>query len=156
MKFEEWADAAVDGVRVIGVAKAETPLSGRGRGGVVKHYLKAVELTLQDHADAVYGCVWDGCDFTSDNPTSITSGHWKVHEVKPDLRRVPYGDWTLVEILGRLTDVEADLDKALAARDKAVEAHHGSRDVIVGLRTDVKRLEGELATIKSTFRALAG
>jgi hypothetical protein len=155
MKLEAWVGVKVGDRVVADAGKAETPLSGRGRGGGVRHYLKAAALLIDDGTVA-YGCLWDGCDYTSDNATSIVTGHWKVHEVKPDLRRVPYGDWTLVEILGRLTDVEADLDRALAARDKAVEAHHGSREVIAGLRADVKRLEGELATIRSTFKSLSG
>jgi hypothetical protein len=152
MKFEEWADATVNGMRVVQVERAETPLSGTGRGGLI-YYRKAATLILD--GGTTYGCLWDGCDYTSENVTSLVSGHWKVHEVKPDLRRVPFGDLTLNEILGKLTVAEAELASANSARERALEAKEAAGVTIQELRAEVKRLEKELATIKNTFRALA-
>lgn len=121
----------VNGVDVVSVEAAPTPLGG---GRV---YLKAVQLNLAD-GTTVFGCSWPDCDFTYDNPTTIATGHWKTHEVTPDLRRVPFKDWTLEQILGRLTDSEADLAKVMVQRDKAVES-------VGPLKARIKELEAQLA-----------
>jgi hypothetical protein len=120
----------VKGVDVVSVEAAPTPLGG---GRV---YLKAVQLNLAD-GTVMFGCAWPECYYTFENPTTIATGHWKAHEVTPDLRRVPFKDWTLEQILGRLTDSEADLKKVMAQRDKAIEA-------MAPLKARIKELEGQL------------
>lgn len=121
----------VNGVDVVAVEKAETPLGG---GRV---YTKAVTLILAD-GTKTYGCTWPDCDYTYDNPITIATSHWRNHEVIPDLRRVPFGDWTLREILAQGMDFETTLRKVMADRDKAIQA-------VAPLRAKVKELEGQLA-----------
>src|SRR5512134_1593955 len=114
------------------VEKAPTPL---GNGRV---YNKATTLVMDDDT-LMYGCTWDqdDCAYTADNPTSIASGHFKVHEVTPDLRRVPFGDWTIKEVLGRLMDSEADLKKVMDQRDRALQAK-GNTELITELRKELR------------------
>lgn len=121
----------VNGIDVVSVDQAPTPLGG---GRV---YVKAVQLTLAD-GTIVYACTWPECEYTYDNPTTIATGHWKVHEVAPDLRRVPFKDSTLGEILEQAMDFESTLRKVMADRDKAIQA-------LGPLKQKVKDLEAQLS-----------
>lgn len=155
MENDQWK--TVNGIDVVEVRSAKTPLyqenpDGTNNGSV---YQKVVELVLAD-ATSVFGCVWPGCLYTYDNPTTIATGHWKVHEVKPDLRRVPFKDWTLEEILGRVQDAESDLKLVMAQRDKALlrrgTGNQADKELIAELRKDLREANAKIRDYEKAFR----
>jgi len=148
------------------VREAKTPLyqenSEDGRHNKA-FYTKAVELVLVD-GGLLYGCTWDDCLHTAGNPTTIAGGHYKIHELTPDLRRTPFKDWTLEQILGRLQDAEDDLSKVIKQRDTA-EARADKRietvkaaakKEILELKAAVTAMESEVAKVRAAATLLFG
>lgn len=139
----------IDGLEVVKAEPVQTPLNN---GSV---YRKVELLTLSDGSTR-YGCTWEGCDYTAPKALAVATGHWKVHEVTPDLRRVPFKDWTLEQILGRLLDAVADLEKAMAQRDRYVAKCGELQKELGEARAQVKALEKERDARQAAFRKLAG
>jgi hypothetical protein len=150
MEIEKWVGQKLGDRVVASVEKAFTPL-GNGQA-----YTKAVSLVLDD-GSIVYGCTWaqDDCAYVADNPTTIASGHFKAHEVTPDMRRVPFKDWTLEQILGRLLDSEADLKKVMDQRDRAIQAK-GNTETVAQLRQELKEANGKVRDYEKAMKLLRG
>lgn len=155
MEIDQWK--SVNGVEVLEVRPARTPLyqenpDGTNNGSV---YQKVVELVLAD-ATIAFGCVWAGCTYTYDNPTTIATGHWKVHDVKPDLRRVPFKDWTLEEVLGRLMDSESDIKLLMTQRDRAIQrrgtGNQADKEKIAQLQQDLREANAKIRDYEKAFK----
>ena len=140
------------------VREARTPLP-HGVG----NYSKVVELVLVD-GGLMYGCTWDGCVYTGDNARHVAGGHYKTHELKPDLARTPFKDWTLEQILGRLQDVEGDLAKVIKQRDTAEARAEKRIDTvktvakkeIADLKAEIAAMEDEVAKVRAAATLLFG
>ena len=132
----------INGVAVVEYNLVPTPLSGRSSTSNKEiHYRRTIQLVLAD-GTVRYGCAWDECPFVAPEISSVVKGHWKTHAMKPDLDRVPYGDWPLRDILGRLTDSEADLRRAMAQRDRAL--------------TELRALKADVGDVAKLKKLLAG
>lgn len=140
------------------VREARTPLWDE-KTNPTAVYRKAVELVLDD-GTTQYGCTWDDCKHVGDSAASVAGGHYKAHGFSPDLRRVPFKDWTLEEILGRLQDTEGDLMKVMAQRDAAerrldaVKAR--AKEEVAELKAKVAAMEKELAEVRAAVVKLLG
>jgi hypothetical protein len=138
----------VDGIDVTGVETAYTPL---GHGAP---YKKVVKLLLADGSEA-YGCLWPECTFTAATPTTVATAHWgKIHGGTPDLRRTPFKDWTLEQILGRLIDSEADLKAVIDQRDKALARDGKHAETVANLRAEIRELKAQIAEYEKAMKIL--
>jgi len=145
--------AQVDGVDVVDLKPARSPLSETPNvGGAEVVFKKAVVLQLAD-GSVRYGCTWEDCTFTGESSGAIISGHWKVHEITPDLRRVPFKDWTLEQILGRLMDADADINALMAQRDRIL-LRRNNTDKMDALKAENKELRAKVDSYERALKTL--
>ena len=160
MKAEEWAGRTLaNGGTVASTSGAPTNLDV-SNGGTMDgiHYRKAVKLVLED-GDVVYGCTWAGCDYVSSSAHGVVAGHHKVHV--PQERRLKatkvvvgdYGNWTLEQILGRLTDLEKDWEKYTERHaiqlERLTNLKLTAQEDLREARIQIRNLEQELRELKS-------
>lgn len=147
MEIGQWVGQKIGDRTVVSTQRAMMPLGGD------KAYIRAVALVLDD-ATVTYGCTWsqNGCAFTHDSPAVVAAKHWRGHAPTPDLMRVPFRDWTLEEILGRLQDSESDLKTVMAQRDKAIQ-RQGNRDLVAELRQELKEANARIREYDKAFKA---
>jgi hypothetical protein len=158
MYLEDWQEKFAGDDRVASVAMAPTNL---GNGSFLK---KTVMITMVD-GSKTFGCAWDGCEFTADNPTTIGTGHWgKVHEPRdpgakrPYVRKEAYDDWTLGDMVKALREADAKIARAEKARDKALDqvatVREVTRETIAGLRAELAEVTRERDEVRNAARIL--
>lgn len=106
-------------------------------------------IRLEDDGITVYGCTWDGCDFTSTSLFGVAVAHRKKHEPpvpkppKPKGPRIPYGDMTLQQIIEELDEKDADITRLTEQLERLAEANTRLRaelGALQRLRSAAKRV----------------
>ncbi|MFJ2217894.1 hypothetical protein ACIQVO_36235 [Streptomyces sp. NPDC101062] len=110
----------IDGLEVIEVEFAETPLSTPNRP---VHFKQIVKILLED-GSVTFGCVWPDCGFTRKTAIAVRP-HLKVHKSAPDaldVTTLPVGE--LLELAKSAQKLRTDLDRATRERDRLAKSLH--------------------------------
>jgi hypothetical protein len=161
MNLEQWQQRFAGDPEVLKVEMAPT---GFGNGTYLK---RAVRITMAGGTTAA-GCVWDGCSHVASHPTGIVTKHWRSHtgEATPQKRAAAtgtrkvneYSHLSFSEIAVALSQADAKVRRAEAARDKALEQvanmREVNRDVVTNLRAQLEEAQAELARVRDAVKVL--
>lgn len=141
----------VNGVKVTGYDVAWSPLSTAEHP---KRFNKCEVLLLEDGSQ-LFGCTFDGCDYTHTAALAIVATHWnKVHGVKPPKGWDDVANLTLGDVLELVASFNERLSEAEAKVNAAEEKKKLAQKNLAAANQDIRRLEGLLERRNMTIDSL--
>lgn len=139
----------INDVDIVKVEQAFSPLHTEE---VPKPFRNVAKLTLADN-QVVYGCRFDGCDYTSTAPQGINA-HFATHKGPNSKRWGEVGNWTVAELFDTVLDFEAEtarLHRLLASAQERALSH---RDEAQSLRNKLARRDSQIASLNQRLAGL--
>lgn len=142
----KYHNSHIGGIEIVEVRPAYSPLPVKNGKGPAE-FKRVATLILAD-GTVVFGCRFDGCDFTSTAAQGINA-HFHVHENTVNSKRwAELAEWSLQELVETVLDFEESTARLVRSLTAARIRSADYRDEVTSLKNKLTRREREIDQLK--------